>query len=102
MNIRYKIRGKAIKFDGTNYQELVDAFDYESFMLRRFGSLEGYIQDAIDRGGEDNPKAAVYNRKVEEWYVVSKNMYFVEFGDHTYTMKEEDFNNNFEEDEQTV
>lgn len=50
MIIRQKLRGKAVLFNGSNFQEVMDILDQKEHLLRHFGCTE---RDLLTRYAED-------------------------------------------------
>lgn len=101
MNIRYKIKGSAVKFDGTNFSELLGLPNMMENLTERFGELDTlqiYTQDAKERGSEERPVPIVrcYGNM---WLALPVNSYIVCIENIDIIMNEDSFNNLFEKDE---
>lgn len=101
MNIRYKIKGSAVKFDGTNFSELLGLPNMMENLTERFGELDIlqiYTQDAKERGSEESPVPIVkcYGNM---WLALPVNSYIVCIENIDIIMNEDSFNSLFEKDE---
>ena len=89
MNIRYKVSGIAVKFDGENYEELFNLLKPTD--RSRFTTLEAYKTDAEDRANRPLIKYAG-----DEWLTIQAGQYFVSIDGVDIITTETDFNADFE------
>ena len=89
MNIRYKVNGIAVKFDGENYEELYNLLDSQDRL--HYENLEAYKAEALSRNNRPAIKLVG-----QEWLVIEAGQYFVSIDGVDIVVNEQDFNENFE------
>lgn len=89
MNIRYKVNGIAVKFDGENYEELYNLLNAQDRSY--YENLEAYKAEALSR----NNKPAI-RLAGQEWLIIETGQYFVSIDEVDIVVNEQDFNENFE------
>lgn len=89
MNIRYKVSGIAVKFDGENYEELYNLLTAHD--RSHYENLEAYKAGALSR----NNKPAI-KLVGQEWLIIETGQYFVSIDGVDIIVNEQDFNENFE------
>ena len=94
MNIRYKVRGIAVQFNGENYEELYNLLKLQD--RSHYENLEAYKAEALSRNNRPTIKYAG-----QEWLVIETGYYFVSIDGVDIVVNEQDFNENFETYEQS-
>lgn len=89
MNIRYKVSGIAVKFDGENYEELYNLLDSQD--RYHYENLEAYKAEALSRNNRPAVRLAS-----QEWLIIETGQYFVSIDGVDIVVNEQDFNENFE------
>lgn len=89
MNIRYKVNGIAVKFDGENYEELYNLLTTHDRSY--YENLEAYKAEALSRNNRPAVRLAG-----QEWLLIETGQYFVSIDGVDIVVNEQDFNENFE------
>ena len=89
MNIRYKVSGIAVKFNGENYEELYNLLNSQD--RSHYENLEAYKAGALSRNNRPAIKLAG-----QEWLIIETGQYFVSIDGVDIVVNEQDFNENFE------
>ncbi len=89
MNIQYKQRGIAVKFDGNNWEEFAAIPEIRRNIEERFSTVESWINTC---NGVPLVRLAEH-----QWLRVNNGQYFISIEDLDLVMNEEEFNNLFEE-----
>lgn len=89
MNIRYKVSGIAVKFNGENYEELYNLLNSQD--RSHYENLEAYKAGALSRDNRPAIKLAG-----QEWLIIETGQYFVSIDGVDIVVNEQDFNENFE------
>jgi len=108
MNIRSKVRGRALLWDGTNFEEILEFFqlwdwakNYLSLSTDEHSALlEAYIIRAKQIGSDNHPMPCypeVRDANSYSFALENLNDYLVEINNHFYVLNQRDFNNFFEE-----
>lgn len=94
MNIRYKVKGIAVQFNGENYEELYNLLKPQH--RSHYENLEAYKAEALSRNNMPSIRYAG-----QEWLVMAVGHYFVSIDGVDIVVNEQDFNENFETYEQS-
>lgn len=89
MNIRYKVNGIAVKFNGENYEELYNLLNSQDRL--HYENLEAYKAEALSRNNRPAVRLAG-----QEWLIIETGQYFVSIDGVDIAVNEQDFNENFE------
>lgn len=108
MNIRSNVRGRALLWDGTNFEEILEFFQLWDWVKNYLGRstdehpalLEAYIAHAKEIGSDDRPMPCYPEVRDAGSCVCAledPNDYLIEINNHFYVLNQRDFNNFFEE-----
>lgn len=108
MNIRSKVRGRALLWDGTNFEEILEFFQLWDWVKNYLGLstdehpalLEAYITNAKQIGSDDHPAPCYPEGRGAGFCTLAleePNNYLIEINDHFYVLNRRDLNNFFEE-----
>jgi len=96
MNIRYKVKGIAFHFTLDNLPNIRNIQELWEPIRERFGTLEEYIQDATAR------HSGLIRMANTNWLNIAFGNYFVSIEGIDLVLSANDFNQLFEEAEETI
>lgn len=108
MNIRSKVRGRALLWNGTNFEEILEFFQLWDWVKTALSLstdehpalLEAYITHAKQIGSDDHPMPCYPEGREAGSCVCALedlNDYLIEINNHFYALDQRDLNNFFEE-----